>query len=85
MSNASQDYSSRYPTAAAEAVVVNRPVKRTRTGGTHKGSRSAIIREARLKAPQFKDAAAAEIFFGGVDSTDTVVVFDPKHPVSWGF
>lgn len=85
MTNASFDLLRRYPSGHVLSVTVDRAIKRTRTGDMHKGSRAAVIREARLKAPQFKDAAATEVFYGSIESTDTVVIFDPKQPASWGF
>lgn len=85
MTNASFDLLRRYPSGHVLGVTVNRAIKRTRKGGIHEGSRAAVIREARRQAPKFADAAAVEIFYGSIESTDTVVIFDPALTVAQGF
>lgn len=80
--HASDDYNSRF-IRSEHAVIVNRPTKRTRTGGIHKGSRAAIIRLARIQNPEYTNAPATEIFYGTSDSQDTVVIFDPSEPLHY--
>lgn len=60
-------------------VVVNRPTARTKTGGIHKGSRAAIIAQARKENPRYADAAVVELFYGTEDSTNTVIRFKPTE------
>lgn len=58
-----------------DVVVVHRPCKRTKAGGIHKGSRASIIRQAREEHPEYKNAAAVEIWYGTKDSSNTVIRF----------
>jgi len=79
--NASDDF---HATHQQHTVIVPRPAVRLKRGGIHRASRASIIREARRMAPQFKDAAAVEVFYGSTDSVDTVVRFDPNEPIHYG-
>jgi len=65
-------------------VVVHRPTKRTKTGGIHKGSRAAIIRQAREEHPEYANAAMVEIWYGTENSTNTVLRFKPDEPALFG-
>jgi hypothetical protein len=65
-------------------VVVHRPCKRTKTGGVHKGSRDAIIRQAREEHPEYGNAAMVEIWYGTENSTNTVLRFKPDEPAIYG-
>lgn len=58
-------------------VTVDQPGKRLRKGGIHYASQKAIIARARRENPQYADAAVVEIVWGGVNSVNTVIMFDP--------
>lgn len=75
MTNATSTQSN-YNNSSHVPVVVPRGAKRTKDGGVHKGSRSALIREARRIDPNIAHTGVIEVLYGSRDSINTVVVFD---------